>query len=181
MADQCLDLYKLPSDWNPGANPFIYLLWFCIGSPVLSTRWLPGSGWRVWLLRSFGSQIGSGCRLKTGLRVKFPWRFIVGNHCWIGEDTWIDNLVLVELSNRVCISQGVYFCTGNHDYRSPGFDLCAKKIFISSDVWIAARSVLAPGSFVGLGAVVALGSVVSGKVPPGVIVRGNPAVIIGKR
>ena len=89
--------------------------------------------------------------------------------------------MLVELRDRVCISQGVYFCTGNHDYRSPGFDLRAEKIFINSDVWIAACSVLAPGASIGTGAIVVLGSVVSGKVPPGVIVRGNPAVIVGKR
>jgi len=41
---------------------------------VHPARWLPGSAWRVPLLRAFGARIGSGCRIKPGLRVKFPWR-----------------------------------------------------------------------------------------------------------
>jgi acetyltransferase-like isoleucine patch superfamily enzyme len=54
-------------------------------------------------------------------------------------------------------------------------------ITIGSDAWIAARAVLAPGTQVGSGAVVALGAVVSGSVPPGAIVRGNPAQMVGQR
>ena len=51
----------------------------------------------------------------------------------------------------------------------------------SPGAWIAARAVLAPGTVIGAGAVVALGAVVSGTVPPGAIVRGNPAVVVGER
>ena len=43
------------------------------------------------------------------------------------------------------------------------------------------RAVLAPGTDIGPGAIVALGALVSGSVPAGVIVRGNPAVVVGKR
>ncbi len=75
---QQLDRYRTPSDWQPGASLLLRTLWFCAGAPLLSARWLPGSAWRVALLRSFGAQIGSGCRLKPGLRVKFPWRLQVG-------------------------------------------------------------------------------------------------------
>lgn len=133
------------------------------------------------LLRSFGASIGPSCRVKPGLRVKFPWRLKVGKACWLGERVWIDNLAPVELGDRVCLSQGAYLCTGNHNFRAPGFDLCSDSIHIESDVWIAANAVLAPGTVVGAGAVVALGAVVSGYVPDGAIVRGNPAVVVGKR
>jgi putative colanic acid biosynthesis acetyltransferase WcaF len=47
--------------------------------------------------------------------------------------------------------------------------------WLAEDAWIAARALLAPG------AVVALGAVVSGTVPPGAIVRGNPSVVVGER
>ena len=134
-------------------------LWFGLGSPLLSARWLPGSAWRVMLLRAFGAQIGSGCRLKPGLRVKFPWRLQVGQACWLAEDAWLDNLAPISLGDRVCLSQGAYLCTGNHNFRSPGFDLRLGPITIGPDAWIAARAVLASGADV----------------------RGNPAVVVGER
>ena len=98
MADeglQRLDRYRLPADYSPGAPWSTQLLWFCLGAPLLSARWLPGSAWRRWLLIGFGARLGRGCRLKPGLRVKFPWRLRAGAHCWLGEDVWIDNLARV--------------------------------------------------------------------------------------
>ena len=178
---QRLDRYRTPPSWHPGVPMLQQVLWFCLGSPLLSVRWLPGSAWRVQLLRVFGARIGSGCRIKPGLRVKFPWRLLVGEACWLAEDAWLDNLAPITLGDRVCISQGAYLCTGNHDFRSPGFELRLGPITIGSDAWIAACAVLAPGTNVGPGAVVALGAVVSGPVEPGSIVRGNPAVVIGHR
>lgn len=181
MTIQNLAAYRPPPDWHPGAPWLQQSLWFCLGAPLLSARWLPGSAWRVQLLRGFGARIGRGCRLKPGLRVKFPWRLRVGDHCWLGEDAWIDNLAPVRLGDRVCLSQGAYLCTGNHDVRSPGFALRLGPITVGSDVWIAARAVLAPGTIVGAGAVISLAAVVSGEVPAGAILRGNPAVPVGQR
>ena len=105
----------------------------------------------------------------------------MGEACWLAEDAWLDNLAPITLGDRVCISQGTYLCTGNHDFRSPGFELRLGPITIGSDAWIAACAVLAPGTNVGPGAVVALGAVVSGTIEPGSIVRGNPAVVVGHR
>lgn len=178
---QQLHAYRTPPHWHPGAPLLVRTLWFCAGAPLLAARWLPGSAWRVALLRAFGARIGPGCRLKPGLRVKFPWRLTVGEACWLAEDAWIDNLAPVTLGDRVCLSQGAYLCTGNHDFRSPGFDLRLGPITVGPEAWIAARSVLAPGSAIGAGAVVALGAVVNGAVPAGAIVRGNPAAVVGQR
>lgn len=181
MTVQNLATYRTPKSWHPGAPLLVRTLWFCIGAPLLSTRWLPGSAWRVLLLRGFGARIGRGCRIKPGLRVKFPWRLQVGQACWLAEDAWLDNLAPITLGDRVCLSQGVYLCTGNHNFRSPGFDLRLDPITIGDDAWIAARAVLAPGSQIGPGAVVAFGAVVSGTISPRAIVRGNPAVVVGQR
>ena len=178
---QLLECYKKPPGWSEGVPRLVWGLWFVLCSPLLSAHWLPGCAWRVVMLRFFGAQIGCCCRIKPGLRVKFPWRLKVGDHCWLAQDAWIDNLAPVTLGDRVCISQGAYLCTGNHDFRSPGFDLRLGPITIGSEAWIAARAVLAPGTVIGPGAVVALGAVVSGSVPAGAIVRGNPAVIVGTR
>jgi putative colanic acid biosynthesis acetyltransferase WcaF len=178
---QNLAAYRTPPDWHPGAPILVQTLWFCLGCPLLAARWLPGSAWRVGLLRVFGARIGSDCRLKPGLRVKFPWRLEVGQACWLAEDAWFDNLAPICLGDRVCISQGAFLCTGNHNFRSSSFNLRLGPITIGSDAWIAARAVIAPGTLIGSGAVVALGSVVSGSVPPDSIVRGNPAEVASKR
>ena len=97
MTRQNLDRYCTPPDWHPGVPVLVQIIWFSIGAPWLAARWLPGSAWRVALLRRFGATLGRGCRLKPGLRIKFPWRFRCGDHCWLGESVWIDNLAPVSL------------------------------------------------------------------------------------
>ena len=177
---QDLGHYRLPSWWTPGAPRWRQALWLLVGLPLLASE-LPGTPWRQWLLRLFGAQIGAGGRIKPRLRVKCPWRLVVGDHCWLGEAVWIDNLASVTLGDRVCISQGAYLCTGNHDVRSPGFELKVAPILIDNDAWIAAQAMLAPGTQVGAGAVVALAAVASGLIEPGVIVAGHPALVVGRR
>ena len=52
------------------------------------------------------------------------------------------------------------------------------EIWIDDDVWLATRVVVLPGSRIGRGSVVTAGTVVSGEIPPGVVVGGAPARII---
>lgn len=53
-----------------------------------------------------------------------------------------------------------------------------REINIGNDVWIGMNSIILPGVTIGDGAIVAANSVVSESVPPGVLVRGNPAKIV---
>ena len=177
---QDLGAYRLPEHWQPGAPLWCRALWLLLGEPLLAGP-LPGTPWRRALLRAFGARLGRGGRIKPRLRVKFPWRLEVGDHCWLGEEVWIDNLAPVRLGHRVCLSQGAYLCTGNHDFRSPAFSLRPGPIRIDDDAWVAARAVLAPGTHVGRGTVVGLGAVASGSLPAGAVLRGNPAVAVGRR
>ena len=89
---------------------------------------IPGSAHRCFLLRAFGAKIGRGVNIKPRVKVKFPWRLIVGNHSWIGEAVWIDNLAEVEIGANCCVSQGAYLCTGSHDWNSRKFTLITKPI-----------------------------------------------------
>jgi putative colanic acid biosynthesis acetyltransferase WcaF len=156
-------------------------VWLFAGLPLLRASWLPGESWRVGLLRLFGARIGHGVRIKTGVRVKYPWRLTVGNDCWIGEDCWMDNMADVVLGNDVCLSQGCYLCTGNHDWKDRSFRMFAQGIMLENGCWIASRAVLGPGVVIGESAVVAIGSVVSKSIPAGEIHGGNPAVFLGLR
>ena len=71
-----------------------------------------------------------------------PWKLKVGNNVWIGEDVWIDNLELVDISDNVCISQGAMLLCGNHDFTSSTFDLIVKPIVLEDGVWIGAKSIV---------------------------------------
>ncbi|MBE9005318.1 colanic acid biosynthesis acetyltransferase WcaF [Fortiea sp. LEGE XX443] len=175
-----LDNYTLAT-YTPGAPLWKQVLWYFLGSPLVQNRWLTVSGFKVWILRSFGAQIGENVRIKPGVRIKFPWRLTVGDHVWIGEDTWIDNLAPVTIESHVCISQGVYLCTGNHDWSDPNFKLITAPIYIQESSWIAAKSVVGPGVTIGRGAVLTLGGVTGRSLEAMTIYAGNPAQPIKQR
>lgn len=176
-----LSQYKPSAGYHPGASLPKQVLWYYLGSPLVESRWVPLSGLKVWLLRQFGATIGSGVRIKQSVRIKFPWRLTIGDHCWIGEDTWIDNLAAITLERDVCLSQGVYLCTGNHDWSKPTFDLRLGAITIKHSAWIGARAVVGPGVTVGEGAILTLGSIGSYSLESWTIYTGNPAKAVKPR
>lgn len=174
-----LDLYRV-TGFDRGRSIYLEAAWqfaqiLVVRSP-LSCSWL-----RAAALRLFGAKIGRGVTIKAGVRVKFPWRLQVGNHCWIGEDAWLDNLAEIRIGNHCCISQGAYLCTGSHDWRKPGFNLTVRPIILEDEVWLAARSVVGPGVVGGRGAVLGLGSVATRNMLPQHIHLGVPAMPVKSR
>jgi putative colanic acid biosynthesis acetyltransferase WcaF len=175
-----LDHYT-PTSYTPGASLLKQLLWFYLGAPLVQTHLVPLSAPKVALLRLFGATIGQGVRIKPGVKVKFPWRLTVGDHTWLGENLWIDNLAPVTIGDHVCLSQGVYLCTGNHDWSQPTFDLRLGEIHIESSSWVAAKAVVGPGVTIGEGALLSLGSVTTQSLKPWTIYSGNPAQAVKSR
>jgi putative colanic acid biosynthesis acetyltransferase WcaF len=176
-----IDLSRFIPTYRAGRSQAVCALWFFAGLPLLRCAIIPSSGFRRWLLRLFGATLGAGVVIKPGARVKYPWLLRAGNHCWIGEDCWIDNLALVDLGSNVCISQGAYLCTGSHDWSDPAFALITRPISVRDGAWICARAFVGPGVEVGEGAVVAAGTVATKNIPPYAVYAGNPAVKVGKR
>lgn len=175
-----LNEYTL-GDYTPGAPLWKQLFWYYLGDPVVRSRWLPFSALKVWTLRLFGAQIGQGVRIKPGVQVKFPWRLTLGDYVWIGENAWLDNVAPITIESHVCISQGVYLCTGNHDWQHSDFKLKPDPIWVGQGSWIAANAVVGPGVIVGQGAVLCLGSVTGRSLKPMTIYAGNPAQPIKER
>jgi putative colanic acid biosynthesis acetyltransferase WcaF len=175
-----LDQYTL-GDYTPGASILKQLLWFFLGAPLVKSSLLPISGFKVWILRCFGATIGQGVRIKPGVKIKFPWRLTIGNHCWIGENAWLDNIAPITLEDHICLSQGVYLCTGNHDWSHPHFTLTPGPIWVKQGSWIAAKAIIGPGVTVGCGAVLGLGSVTGQSLQPMTIYAGNPAKALRPR
>jgi putative colanic acid biosynthesis acetyltransferase WcaF len=158
-----LDLFDSNS-FKRGRGVLTEALWLLAFAPLMTSQ-LPGSRWRVSLLRAFGARIGKAVVIKPHVIIKFPWRLTVGDHSWIGERVWIDNLAPVSIGSHVCISQGAYLCTGSHDWSRASFDLITKHIHIEESAWVCAKAVIGPGVTVGKGAVVGLGAVATVDVP----------------
>ncbi|MFC1812267.1 WcaF family extracellular polysaccharide biosynthesis acetyltransferase [Thermodesulfobacteriota bacterium] len=174
-----LDLYD--NSWFERGKPaWVESLWLVVQALFVQS-WIPGAKHRKALLRQFGAQIGKGVDIKPGARIKFPWRLKIGDYSWIGEDVWIDNLAPITIGDHCCISQGVYLCTGNHNWKSERFDLITEPIEIKDKVWMGARSMVGPGVTVNEGAVLTLGSVATHDLKAGWIHQGVPAGAIRKR
>ncbi len=163
------------SEFDKGRSLLTRILWHFAGLPLLRSNCMPISAVKAAVLRLFGARIGKGVYIKPGLRVKFPWYLSVGDHCWLGEDVWIDNLAAVTIGSHVCISQGAYLCTGNHDWKTHNMKLFRRPITIEDGSWIGARAVICPGVVIGCEAIVTVGSVVTRDIPDHQIWTGNPA------
>lgn len=174
-----LDLFT-NSEFSRGASRLTELCWMAV-SGLLVESWLPGSGWRRQILRAFGAQIGKGVIIKPRVRIKFPWRLTVGDHTWIGENVWIDNLATIRIGSHVCLSQAAYLCTGSHNWATENFDLIVRPIDISDHVWVGAKAILAPGTELRTGVVLSMGSLAKGKLQPWSIYSGIPAEQIRPR
>jgi len=161
--------------YDPGRGWPIRCLWYFVGLLLFESGWLPLSGVKRWLLRRFGACVGQGVVIKPHVRIKYPWRLTIGDHCWIGQDVWIDNVADVDVGNHVCLSQRAYLCTGSHDYRRRSFDLITGAIRVGNGAWIGACALVLGGVTVHANAIVAAGSIVTRDVAPAAIVAVNPA------
>ncbi|MEH6535219.1 MAG: WcaF family extracellular polysaccharide biosynthesis acetyltransferase [Psychroserpens sp.] len=175
------DLSTYNNNWYQPGSKLKRFLWYFVNELFLKNRFNPSSSLKIFWLKRFGAKIGSGVVIKPSVNIKYPWKLTIGHHSWIGEEVWIDNLDDVTIADNVCISQGAFLICGNHNYKSPAFDLIVKPISIASGSWIGAKSIVGPGVTVGSHAVLSLGSVTSTDLDPYGIYRGNPALKIKTR
>jgi putative colanic acid biosynthesis acetyltransferase WcaF len=168
---------------NPQYKPGSFLkrsLWFIANTLFIQSAH-PFSSVRIITLKCFGAKVGIGCVVRPRVNIKHPWLLSIGNHTWIGENVWIDNLTDVSIGNHVCMSQGATIITGNHRWDKVTFDLTLHPITIQDGAWIGAKATLLPGAKIEEHAVVTAGSIVHHTIPSYEIWQGNPALFIKKR
>ena len=167
--------------FNKKASKLKITCWFFIHALFFSPSWIPFIGFKIFLLRSFGAKVGRGLVIKPSAKVKYPWNLVVGDDVWIGEESWIDNLDVIEIGNNVCISQGALLLTGNHNYTVPSFDFRNAPIKLEDGVWIGAQAVVCPGVICKSHSILTVGSIATKDLLPYSIYQGNPAVKIRER
>tara|TARA_R110002050_G_C8963043_1_gene514759 strand:- start:2860 stop:3396 length:537 start_codon:yes stop_codon:yes gene_type:complete len=171
---QNLKLYKTPAGFR-GRSAIVVQLWWIVQASLFA--WSPQFlyGWRRFLLRLFGAEIGKNVILRPDVKVTYPWKVKIGNYSWIGDNVKLYSLGEIEIGENVVISQESYLCTGSHDYLQVEFPIYAKKITIKDECWLATDVYVAPGITIEKGIVVgARSSVFSNLLNPG-IYMGSPA------
>jgi putative colanic acid biosynthesis acetyltransferase WcaF len=167
-------------DYKAG-NSLKVFVWYFVNYYIFYSSFPWPYKLKIFLLRAFGAKVGVGLIIKTNVRIKNPWRLKIGDHCWIGESVWIDNLENVTIGNNVCISQEAMLLTGNHDYTKSSFPYRLGKIGIEDGVWIGAKSVVCPGVNCKSHSILTVNSVATREMDGWGIYSGNPAVLVRSR
>lgn len=177
---QDLSLFRMPPNFR-GRSGWYVQLWWLVQASLFA--WSPQVfyGWRRFLLRCFGAKIGKGVIIRPTAHITYPWKVSIGENAWIGDEVVLYSLGEIDIGANTVVSQRSYLCTGSHDYRKATFDIFAKPIRIGEQVWIATDVFVAPGVEVGARTVVGARSSVFGNLPAGVIARGTPAIVCGRR
>ncbi len=177
-----LGSYRNPPWHDKGRGIAVRVVWHFVNALFFENSLNPSSGLKIALLRLFGAKVGRGVIVKPGVNIKHPWFLTVGDNTWIGERVWLDNTFApITLGPNVCLSQGVYLCTGNHDWTDPAFGLLERPLTIDAGAWIGAGAKVLPGARVASHAVVAGGAVLSKPTEPYTIYAGNPASAVKTR
>ncbi|WP_339876386.1 WcaF family extracellular polysaccharide biosynthesis acetyltransferase [uncultured Algoriphagus sp.] len=164
-----------------GASKSKEIIWYFVKCFFFLSAFPFPSSFKARILRLFGAKIGEGIVIKPRVNIHFPWKLIVGNHVWIGEEAFLLNFEPLTIGNNVCISQRAFLCGGNHDYRDPSMPFRNGPIKLNDGSWVGASVFVGPNVEVGIDSVLAAGSIVTKSVPENVILRGNPAINIGAR
>ena len=163
---------------------------------------------RAFLLRLRGARVGAkttiGKRLEVrnarglalGERVEIEHdvylklvapdaRLTVGDFTFIGRGCEIDVASRVTIGAHTLLAPNVFIIDHTHR-RAAGLLLDQQgtesaDVSIGSDVWIGTGAIVLYGVTIGDGAIVGAGAVVTKDVPPGAIVAGIPAKVIGAR
>lgn len=167
--------------FSKGAGRGKQILWYYINAVFIKASLIPVMSFKTFLLRSFGAKIGEGFVIKPSVNIKFPWKLSIGDHVWIGENVWIDNLDFVKIENNVCISQGAMLLTGNHDYTMISFDYKNAPITLEEGVWIGAKAIVCPGVMCKSHSILSVGSVATNDLEEFTIYQGIPAKEVRKR
>jgi putative colanic acid biosynthesis acetyltransferase WcaF len=139
------------------------------------------SSFKVMLLRFFGATIGKGVIIKPRVNIHFPWKLVLGDNVWIGEEVFLLNFELLMIGNNVCISQRAFLCGGNHDYKRSSMPYRNGSITLEDGSWVGASTFIGPNVIIGTDTVISAGSVVTHSLGGNGIYRGNPVQFIKNR
>jgi len=130
---------------------------------------------------------GPGTIIRPTASLANPENISIGSHSHINRQccVWAGKRARINIGDNGLMGPGVFIIASNHGTRA-GTPMREQQyveadVVIGNDVWIGAHAVVLPGVTINDGAIVAAGAVVTKDVPPGAIVGGVPAKIMGNR
>lgn len=167
--------------FDRGAGKIKETLWYLTKTLIFLSAVPYPSSLKTFLLRLFGATIGKSVVIKPRVNIHFPWKLVIGDFVWLGEEAFILNFEEVRIGSNASISQRAFLCGGNHDYLDPAMAYRNAPIIIEDGAWVGAQSFIGPGVTVGCDSVISAGSVLTRSCEPNGIYAGNPAQFIKKR
>jgi putative colanic acid biosynthesis acetyltransferase WcaF len=183
IARKKVDLSRFDNSttFDPGAGVLKRTLWYFVNALFFLNPAFPFRSPKPGLLRLFGARVGKGVVIHPGVNIKFPWKLTIGDHCWIGQRAWLDNLDQLTIGDNVVISQGAMIIQGSHDYKKIDYPTYSKPVVLMEGSWVGAGAIVTLGVKLGSHAVLAVGSVATKDLEPYTIYQGNPAQPLRER
>jgi putative colanic acid biosynthesis acetyltransferase WcaF len=138
-------------------------------------------GWRRFLLRAFGANIGYKAHPYPSAKIWAPWNLEMGDYSCLSHDVDCYCVAPIKIGAHATVSQYSYLCTASHDCCDPFMPLVTAPINIGQGAWVAADVFIGPGVEVGDGAVVGARSSVFKDVEAWTVVVGSPARFLKRR
>lgn len=168
-------------DFDRGKNGIYIILWWFIQGTLFRYSFHNMYGWRRFLLKVFGAEIGKDVKIRSSAKFTYPWKVSIGDYSWIGDEVTLYSLDKIFIGSNCVISQKTYLCTGSHDILSVKFDLLTSPIIIKNFSWIAADVFVHPGVVVEKYSIVGAKSNLTKNTVENSINTGNPSKFVKYR
>ena len=141
-------------------------------------------GKTAWILKKYGAKIGKNCDIHSPLIIHNVYKdysnLIIGEHCHIGKDVFLDIKDKINIESNVTISMRTTVIThtsmiSNSTFVKKKLPYSHTKVIIKKDSYIGTGVIILEGVTIGKESIVAAGAVVTKNVPPCSIVAGIPA------
>jgi putative colanic acid biosynthesis acetyltransferase WcaF len=163
------------------SNRLVRIVWGIVYVLLFKPSPRPLHGWRSFLLRCFGAEIGAGVHVYPGVTIWAPWNLKIDDQAGVASGAILYSQGQISIGKKAVISQGAHLCAGTHDFTLAGFPLVTRPIVIGDHVWIAAEAFVHPGVTIGEGTVVGARSVVTRDLPSWKVCSGFPAQVLKDR
>lgn len=167
--------------YDAGGGRLKMLVWWLVQAVCFPLSPHFAHGFRRWLLRQFGAQIGEGVRIRPTARFTYPWNVTIGDYSWVGDDAVLYSLEKITIGEHCVVSQKSYLCTGSHDISDSRFGLVTGEVVIENGAWVAMDCFVGPAVTIGANAVVGARSSVFRSLPAEMICMGTPCKPVKKR